>query len=679
MSGLHVLTVVPEWNEQIAATIADRGHRVTTAETSAEAVAIALSDPIDRVVVGRELGDELETLEGVLEEYCPELAVVSFSPKPAGSVGKSATEQSGALVHADSADALEHLVMEIETAEPPDQTGPPERSQPVRSSTRGSTAMDDGALRTDELSDDQLFRAIDHAPVGISLTDPSKPDNPLIYVNDAWKEICGYERLEVLGENPRLLQGTETDPETVSEIREAIENDEPITTRIKNYTADGSPFWNELTVAPVRDETGEVRHYVGFQNDVTHLHATEELAEQRRTDLAHEVSVLERILSRVSGLLYTITQILVTETDRRTVEERICEVVGETDGYIASWFGTVDEGDSTLTVRTAHGMSPVQSEPIGLESVPRELVESEVSGAVRSIDLSAVGDQRLVPEAEDSEALLVVPLRYSPKRHGLFCVYADDADILDDREKELFESIGNIIATGLHVIETVRMQTTKRVHETRFEIADPSFVLADIAARMETDIEYTGITGGPDGSGYELYLQASGVINHELDSLTECESVESVRVITESDTAVSFSVTATALSPFIELSQYGASVVDATAAPECAEIVVESPAEQDIRSLFEQLESMYETVRLVSQRERDRRCKPQQEFSAQLDTELTGRQRTAIEKAYLNGYFEWPRPVDGSEVAETMDISRQTFHQHLRAAEKKLISAYLGE
>ncbi len=679
MPELHVLTIVPEWNDQIAATIAGRGHRVTTAETSTEAVAIALSDSIDRVVVSSELGDELETLQNVLTEHCPGLPVVSFTPESTDSVSASASERSAALVHADGADAIERLVAKIETAEPPVQTDSKERSESSRSSTRGSTVIDDGASRAGELSDDQLFRAINHAPVGISLTDPSKPDNPLIYVNDAWKEICGYERSEVLGENPRLLQGAETDPETVGEIREAIENNEPITTRIKNYTADGSPFWNELTVAPVRDDTGEVRHYVGFQNDVTHLHATEELAEQRRTDLAHEVAVLERILSRVSGLLYTITQILVTETDRRAIEARICEVIAETDGYIASWFGTVDEDDSTLTIRTADGISSVQSESIGLESVPRELVESDVDGGVRSIDLSAVGDPRLVPEADDSEALLVVPLRYSPKRYGLFCVYANDADILDDREKELFESIGNTIATGLHVIETVRMQTTKRVHETRFEIADPSFVLADIAARLEADIEYTGITGGRDGSGYELYLQASGAIDHEIDSLTECESVESVRVITESDTSVAFSVTASALSPFVELSQYGASVVDAAATPECAEIVVESPAEQDIRSLFEQLESMYETVRLVSQRERDRRRKPQQEFSAQLDTELTGRQRTAIEKAYFNGYFEWPRPVDGSEVAKTMDISRQTFHQHLRAAEKKLISAYLGE
>ncbi|WP_171006587.1 bacterio-opsin activator domain-containing protein [Halalkalirubrum salinum] len=679
MSGHHVLSVVPEWNDQIATAIADRGHRVTTAATPTEAVAIALSDPIDRVVVSDELGDELETLQSVLAEHCPRLPVVSFSPRSAKSVGTKANEQSAALVHADRTDALEDLVRELETAEPPVQTDPTARSDSSRSSTRNSTAIEDGDPTVSGLSDDQLFRAIDHAPVGISLTDPSKPDNPLIYVNDAWKEICGYERSEVIGENPRLLQGLETDEETVAEIREAIENDEPITTRIKNYTADGSPFWNELTVAPVRDEIGRVRHYVGFQNDVTHLHATEELAEQRRTDLAHEVAVLERILSRVSGLLYTVTQILVTETNRRAVESRICEVVAETDGYIASWFGTVDEDDSTLTIRTAHGVSVNQSEPLALESVPRELVESQVDGAVRSIDLSAVQDERLVPEAGNSEALLVVPLQYSPKRYGLFCVYTDDADILDNREKELFESIGNTIAAGLHVIETVRMQTTKRVHETRFEIADPSFVLADIAARMETDIEYTGITGGGEGSGYELYLQASGPIDHEINGLTGCESIESARVITESETSVTFSVTATALSPFVELSQYGASVVDAAASPECAEIVVESPAEQDVRSIFERLESMYETVRLVSQCERDRRRKPQQEFSAQLDTELTNRQQTAIKKAYFNGYFEWPRPVDGSEVAETMDISRQTFHQHLRAAEKKLIGAYLGE
>lgn len=677
MSGLHVLSVVPEWNEQIAATIADRGHRVTTAATPTEAVAIALSDSIDRVVVGGALGDELETLQRVLAEHCPRLPVVSFTP--AESVSTSANEQSAALVHAESADTLEHLVTEIETAEPPAQTDIQERSESSRSSPHESTAIDDGDSNTGELNDDQLFRAIDHAPVGISLSDPSKPDNPLIYVNDAWKEICGYERSEVLGKNPRLLQGAETDPETVAEIREAIENNEPITTRIKNYTADGTPFWNELTVAPVRDETGDIRNYVGFQNDVTHLHATEELAEQRQEDLAHEVSVLERILSRVSGLLDTITQTLVTETDRRAVETQICEAVGETDGYTASWFGTIDDDDATLTVRTAHGIEPIESETIALESLPEEFVESDVDGAVRSVDLSTAQEIPIVPETTESEAVLIVPLTYSLKTYGLFCLYADDAEILDDREKQLFESIGNTIANGLHVIETTRMQTAQQVHETRFEIADPSFILTDIAARIESDLEYTGITGGQDEAGYELFLRTNGPIDHKIDSLTACEGVESARLISESDTAVTFSIATAAASPFVELSQYGASVVAAEATPACAEIVVESPAEQDVRSLFELLESMYEGVRLISQYERDRRRKTRQEFSAQLNTELTDRQRTAIKKAYFNGYFEWPRPVDGTEIAETMDISRQTFHQHLRAAEKKLIQAYIGE
>jgi len=61
-----------------------------------------------------------------------------------------------------------------------------------------------------------------------------------------------------------------------------------------------------------------------------------------------------------------------------------------------------------------------------------------------------------------------------------------------------------------------------------------------------------------------------------------------------------------------------------------------------------------------------------------LEERLTDRQRAALEAAQLNGYFEWPRPTDGAEIAETMGITRQTFHQHLRAAERKLVETYVG-
>ena len=112
-------------------------------------------------------------------------------------------------------------------------------------------------------------RAMDTAPVGITVSDPSQDDNPLIYLNDRWTEITGYAAEEVLGSNPRFLQGEDTNPESVARIRESIDEEEPVTVELRNYRKDGTVFWNRVSIAPVRGDDGEVTNYVGFQQDVT--------------------------------------------------------------------------------------------------------------------------------------------------------------------------------------------------------------------------------------------------------------------------------------------------------------------------------------------------------------------------------------------------------------------------
>jgi PAS domain S-box-containing protein len=112
-------------------------------------------------------------------------------------------------------------------------------------------------------------RVMDKAPVGITIADADQQDNPLIYVNDAFEQLTGYAAEDALGRNCRFLQGPETDPDAVAAMREAIAADEPVTVELRNYRQDGTEFWNRVTVAPIRDDTGAVTHYVGFQSDVT--------------------------------------------------------------------------------------------------------------------------------------------------------------------------------------------------------------------------------------------------------------------------------------------------------------------------------------------------------------------------------------------------------------------------
>jgi PAS domain S-box-containing protein len=112
-------------------------------------------------------------------------------------------------------------------------------------------------------------RAMDEAPVGITITDPDKEDNPMIYVNEGFEALTGYAESEVVGRNCRMLQGEATREHPVAEMRQAIDAAEPVSVELRNYRKDGSQFWDRVSIAPVRDEDGNVTNYVGFQEDIT--------------------------------------------------------------------------------------------------------------------------------------------------------------------------------------------------------------------------------------------------------------------------------------------------------------------------------------------------------------------------------------------------------------------------
>jgi len=112
-------------------------------------------------------------------------------------------------------------------------------------------------------------RAIQNAGVGISIVDARADDQPLVFANDAFCKVTGYDRDAVMGRNCRFLQGEHTDPADVATIREALEAEEPVSVTLRNYRADGTPFWNHLEITPVANDEGVVTHYLGFQRDVT--------------------------------------------------------------------------------------------------------------------------------------------------------------------------------------------------------------------------------------------------------------------------------------------------------------------------------------------------------------------------------------------------------------------------
>lgn len=130
-----------------------------------------------------------------------------------------------------------------------------------------------------------LQRALSPTAEGITISDPSLPDKPLIYVNKGFEELTNHTAREVPGKNCRFLQGGRTDPAAAKEVRAAVREQRPCVVELLNRRKDGTAFWNRLSITPVRDSVGDVTHFIGVQSDITNRKEAEEALSRAKDQL----------------------------------------------------------------------------------------------------------------------------------------------------------------------------------------------------------------------------------------------------------------------------------------------------------------------------------------------------------------------------------------------------------
>jgi PAS domain S-box-containing protein len=135
--------------------------------------------------------------------------------------------------------------------------------------------------------DFSFIKALQTAQQNFVVTDPSLPDNPIVYASQGFLNLTGYSLDQILGRNCRFLQGPETDPKHVERIRKAIEQGNDMSVCLLNYRVDGTTFWNQFFIAALRDANGEVTNFVGVQCKVSDQYAAT-VTKQQEEDEADE-------------------------------------------------------------------------------------------------------------------------------------------------------------------------------------------------------------------------------------------------------------------------------------------------------------------------------------------------------------------------------------------------------
>jgi PAS domain S-box-containing protein len=328
-------------------------------------------------------------------------------------------------------------------------------------------------------------KAIESAPVGITITDPDQEDNPLIYVNEAFESITGYTGEGAIGRNCRFLQGDETDPEVTSRIRSAIDAAEPVSVDIRNYRQDGSEFWNHLEIAPVRNESGEVVNYIGFQQDITERKFRQRqlgvLDRVLRHNLRNDMNVIrgmaEMIHRGAEGEVATHAKQIMTTSDRliglADKERKIAELLQKTptkqsielEGLMTQAISTVQAEYPEATIDLECPPYSRASATPGLEEAVTELVTNAIihnDSDSPMVTITATPEDETVwltiadngPQIPDMErGLLTDSAAETPLYHGsglgLWLVQLIVSRSGGDITIEDNDPVGNVVRLGL--------------------------------------------------------------------------------------------------------------------------------------------------------------------------------------------------------------------------------------
>lgn len=120
--------------------------------------------------------------------------------------------------------------------------------------------------------------------------------------------MTGYDEHEFIGRNCRFLQSDDRSQESIKILSDAVVNGTECTVVIRNYTKQGSLFWNELHMSPIKDSFGTVTHFIGIQYDISDRKKAEQQLRQHQDQMEKEIQERTKSLKDNEAFLTSIVQ-----------------------------------------------------------------------------------------------------------------------------------------------------------------------------------------------------------------------------------------------------------------------------------------------------------------------------------------------------------------------------------
>ncbi len=432
----------------------------------------------------------------------------------------------------------------------------------------------------------------------------------------------------------------------------------------------------EARVVPIDERIQGRRAVVWLARDITERVERERRLRSRQDQL--------ETLNRINAVVRQVIETLVEAPARDAIEREVCEQLVDSELYCGSWI-TEWTGDGQLSYRTGAGDAEAVLERVRECTAEYEspVVQAARTGELqttnRILENESLPDElRAAAREDDVRSGIVVPITHENATYGVLTVLARRDDAFSERERAGFRLLGETIGFTIMAVKNRQLLFADSVVELEFQIDGGDTFCFDLSETYDCtgSLEWAGTTSN---GRISQYVTIDGVDGETaLEAATTHESVEECRLIYDGDERCTLELRLTR-SAVRTLANYGATVRDVTVEDGVGTCLVEVSQDADIRKIAEALTVTYENAELVARREVDRAVRTAAERRSRILDELTDRQLTTLRLAYYGGFFDWPRASTGEEIAEAMNISPPTMHQHLRKGLKSILSEFFDD
>ena len=422
-----------------------------------------------------------------------------------------------------------------------------------------------------------------------------------------------------------------------------------------------------------RDD-GRPLRAVGIHRDITERKERQRALETQRDELA--------TLAQVHGLIHDVIGALGSAATRSAIEETVCDRLVESDLYQFAWIGGREGSSTQLGAETVAGDDDyldIVSERSAVDDVTpgAEAIRTGETQVIHDIETDdRVAAWRDAALAREFRSALMIPLCHDEAIHGVLAVYANRPEAFSERAVEAFTVLGEMVGFAYTAVQNRQLLAHDRVVEMEFQSTSLDAYPLGVAAKHDCVLRNSGSVDL--GEAVLAYLSVEGASPADvLADLLDHELVPDGRVIrADGDSGVV--ELRVADSYYSVLLDVGVRPIDIVADGEVLTITVEAPPDAEPRTILDTLSEHAPGFELVVKQARDRQPTTVDD-SVSLRAELTDRQLEVLRSAYLAGYYEWPRDTTAEKLADTLGIASSTLHQHLRRAERNLLTRILDK